>query len=407
MSKNTNGNRKRKTYTAQFKAKLVLEVLKEEKSLNEIASSNEVLPKSLLEWKKQFLENMSLAFDKSTVVKEYKEEIVLLQKSNDELAKKVGNLTIEKDFLQGKLKSSVSSKNRKKLLETGLKLSINRQLKLLSIPKSSTYYKPIIPFGSDEDKKLLDAIDAIYTKHPYYGYRRVHRLLLRVGFEVGKKRVRSAMKLMGTTALYPKPKTTIANKEHTKYPYLLKEFKNQNNQVVIDKPNLVWSTDITYIKLSSGFAYLAAVIDWHTKKILAWNLSNSMDGSLTTGVLKEALALYPRPEIFNTDQGSQYTAHEHIKILVEHNISISMDGKGRATDNIAIERFWRSLKYEDVYPQRYSTLKEARAGIGEYIKMYNSERLHSTLDYQTPDEVYFKGVNNTTHPKRDVLQNVA
>ena len=336
MSKNTNGNRKRKTYTAQFKAKLVLEVLKEEKSLNEIASSNEVLPKSLLEWKKQFLENMSLAFDKSTVVKEYKEEIVLLQKSNDELAKKVGNLTIEKDFLQGKLKSSVSSKNRKKLLETGLKLSINRQLKLLSIPKSSTYYKPIIPFGSDEDKKLLDAIDAIYTKHPYYGYRRVHRLLLRV-----------------------------------------------------------------------GFAYLAAVIDWHAKKILAWNLSNSMDGSLTTGVLKEALALYPRPEIFNTDQGSQYTAHEHIKILVEHNISISMDGKGRATDNIAIERFWRSLKYEDVYPQRYSTLKEARAGIGEYIKMYNSERLHSTLDYQTPDEVYFKGVNNTTHPKRDVLQNVA
>jgi len=215
------------------------------------------------------------------------------------------------------------------------------------------------------------------------------------------------MKRMGITALYPKPKTTIANKEHTQYPYLLKEFKNQNNQVVIDKPNLVGSTDITYIKLSSGFAYLAAVIDWYAKKILAWNLSNSMDGSLTTGVLKEALALYPRPEIFNTDQGSQYTAHEHIKILVEHNISISMDGKGRATDNIAIERFWRSLKYEDVYPQRYSTLKEARAGIGEYIKMYNSERLHSTLDYQTPDEVYFKGVNNTTHPKRDVLQNVA
>jgi len=138
MSKNTNGNRKRKVYSAQFKAQLVLELLKEEKSLNEIASSHEVLPKSLLEWKKQFLENMSLAFDKSTVVKEYKEEIVLLQKSNDELAKKVGNLTIEKDFLQGKLKSSVSSKNRKQLLETGLKLSINRQLKLLSIPKSST-----------------------------------------------------------------------------------------------------------------------------------------------------------------------------------------------------------------------------------------------------------------------------
>jgi len=183
---------------------------------------------------------------------------------------------------------------------------------------------------------------------------------------------------MGIIALYPKPKTTIANKEHTKYPYLLKAFKNENNQVVIDTPNHVWSTDITYIKLSSGFVYLAAVIDWHTKKILAWNLSNSMDGSLTTGVLKEALALYPKPQIFNTDQGSQYTAHEHIKILVEHDIAISMDGKGRATDNIAIERFWRSLKYEDVYPRSYSTLKEARAGIGEYIN-YTTKRDSTNL----------------------------
>jgi putative transposase len=215
------------------------------------------------------------------------------------------------------------------------------------------------------------------------------------------------MKLMGIIALYPKPKTTIANKEHTKYPYLLKAFKNENNQVVIDKPNHVWSTDITYIKLSSGFVYLAAVIDWHTKKILAWNLSNSMDGSLTTGVLKEALALYPKPQIFNTDQGSQYTAHEHIKILVEHDIAISMDGKGRATDNIAIERFWRSLKYEDVYPRSYSTLKEARAGIGEYINLYNKERLHQSLNYATPDEVYYKGVNNRTYQEKDLLQNVA
>lgn len=400
-------SRKRKAYSPEFKAKLVLEVLKEEKTLNEIASIYEVLPKSLQEWKKQFLENISLAFDKSAVVKEYKDEIVLLQKSNDELAKKVGNLTIEKDFLQGKLKSSVSFNDRKKLLETGLTLSINRQLKLLSISKSSIYYKPIIPFSSNGDQKLLDTIDRIYTKHPYYGYRRVHKLLLRLGFKAGKKRVRRAMKLMNIIALYPKPKTTIASKEHLRYPYLLKKFKNDKNQVVVNEPNLVWSTDITYIKLSSGFAFLAAIIDWHTKKILSWKLSNTMDLSLTTGVLKEALSLYPKPQIFNTDQGSQYTAHEHIKILIDNNISISMDDKGRATDNIVIERFWRSLKYEDVYPNSYSTIKEARIGIGEYIKTYNTQRLHSALDYQTPDEVYYKGVNNKRFNNSSLLLDVA
>jgi len=212
---------------------------------------------------------------------------------------------------------------------------------------------------------------------------------------------------MGIKALYPKPRTTIANKEHKKYPYLLSEFKNEKNQVIIEKPNQVWSTDITYIKLDKGFAYLAAVIDWNTKKILSWKLSNSMDVSLTTGVLKEALSLYPKPEIFNTDQGSQYTAKEHVDILVEKGISISMDGKGRSIDNIVIERFWRSLKYEDVYLQNYNTLKEARAGIGKYIELYNKERLHSALDYDTPDEVYFKGANNYKFDARDMLLKVS
>lgn len=400
-------SRKRKTYTADFKAKLVLEVLQEEKTLNEIASNYEVLPKSLQNWKKQFLENMSLAFDKSAVVKEYKDKIDILEKEKDATSKILGEMVVERDFLQGKLKSSVSSKSRKKLLETGLEISINRQLKLLSVSKSSTYYKPVIPFSNDADKELLDAIDKIYTKYPYYGHRRVHKLLNRLGFVIGRKRVKRAMALMGITALYPKPKTTIANKEHLKYPYLLKQFRNDNNQVVIEKSNQVWSTDITYIKLDKGFVYLAAVIDWYTKKILSWKLSNTMDVSLTTGVLKEALSLYPKPEIFNTDQGSQYTAKEHIKILVDNNISISMDGKGRATDNIVIERFWRSIKYEDVYPKSYSTIKEARMGIGKYMNTYNKERLHQSLDYATPDEVYFKGVNNKVFDDRDLLLDVA
>ena len=158
---------------------------------------------------------------------------------------------------------------------------------------------------------------------------------------------------MGIEALYPKPKTTTANKEHYKYPYLLKDFRNDAGQVVIDRANKVWSTDITYIKLEKGFVYLAAIIDWHSKKILSWKLSNTMDISLVTGVLKEALALYPKPEIFNTDQGSQYTAKMHVSILKKYNIEISMDGVGRATDNICIERFWRSIKYEEVYLNEY------------------------------------------------------
>ncbi|HHE05975.1 MAG TPA: IS3 family transposase, partial [Epsilonproteobacteria bacterium] len=256
------------------------------------------------------------------------------------------------------------------------------------------YYKPVVPFESDEDRALLNMIDKSHTKYPCYGTRRVVKLLKRVGFNVGRKLIKHAFEFMGIRSLYPKPKTTVANREHKKYPYLLNEFKNDNNQVVITEPNRVWSTDITYIKLQNGFAYLAAIIDWHTKKILSWRLSNTMDVRLTTSVLQDALSKYPKPEIFNTDQGSQYTAKAHVEILVKHNISISMDAKGRSIDNIVIERFWRSLKYEDVYPKSYTTLREARRGIGEYIDLYNSQRLHSALDYKTPDEVYYQGANN-------------
>ena len=203
---------KRKTYSAEFKAKLVLEVLEGEKTINEIASSYEIIPNNLKNWKKQFLENMSLAFDKSAVVKEYKEEIEILQKSNDSLAKKVGNLTIEKDFLEGKLVSLVSSKERKALVDTGHTISLNKQCKLLNVSKSSLYYKPSKPFSTSSDLKLLDAINKIYSDFPSYGYRRIHAQLQYDGYNVGKKFVKKAMKYMGIEALYPKPKTTIANK---------------------------------------------------------------------------------------------------------------------------------------------------------------------------------------------------
>jgi len=398
---------KRKSYNADFKAKLVLEVLEGEKTINEIASTYGVLPVSLKNWKKQFLENMSLAFDKSTVVKEYKDEIDTLQKSNDDLAKKVGNLIVEKDFLEGKLVSLASSKERKTLIDVKLNMSLNKQCQLLQVSKSVLYYNPTKPFSSGSDLKVLDAINNIYSDFPSYGYRRIHAQLLKDGYSVGKKFVKKAMKYMGIEALYPKPKTTTANKEHYKYEYLLKDFRDYAGRVVIEKINQVWSTDITYIKLEKGFVYLAAIIDWHSKKILSWKLSNTMDISLVTSVLNEALSLYPKPEIFNTDQGSQYTSKAHVNILKKHNIKISMDGKGRATDNICIERFWRSIKYEEIYLNEYKNIKSLKKAIEKYMNIYNQKRLHSAIGYKTPNEVYYQAINNLDSKGKKLLAEVS
>ena len=285
--------------------------------------------------------------------------------------------------------------------------SLNRQLQLLRLSKTALYYKPVIPFGTAKDKALLDAIDKIHTAYPYYGVRRTVALLKRLGFSVGRKRIATAFTFMGIRALYPKKKTTQVNKAHYKYPYLLHRYKNEADQVCIKNPNEVWSGDITYIRLERGYAYLCAIIDWHSKKILAYTLSSTMDTSLTVRTLQKALAHYGKPKIFNSDQGSQYTAKEHIEILEQNHISVSMDAKGRSIDNIAIERFWRTLKYEDVYPSSYQTLKEAKEGIEAYIRRYNQERLHSALDYKRPDEVYYQGANNKSYDAKKALLKVA
>jgi len=397
---------KRKTYSAEFKAKVVLEVLEAEQTLNQIASKYELLPANVKNWKKMFLENMSLAFDKSTVVKEYKEKIETLEKSNDSLAKKVGNLTVEKDFLVEKLQSLVSSKTRKTFTDTKHKLSLNKQCQLLHIAKSTLYYSPVKRFSSEWEIKFLNELNDIHSEFPYYGTRRLVTALENEGYWVGRKLIKSAMEYMGIRALYPKHQTTQAYKEHYKYKYLLKEFKNDNNQVIIDVPNKVWSTDITYIKLEKGFVYLAAVIDWNTKKILSWKLSNTMDVKLTIDVLNEALSLYPKPEIFNTDQGSQYTAQAHVNILKEHDIRISMDGKGRSIDNICIERFWRTIKYEEIYLNDYKSMSELRYSIDNYIVKYNSRRLHSAIGNKTPNEIYYQAVNKLV-VENEQLQSVA
>ena len=387
-------SKKRKVYSAEFKSKLVLEVLEAEQTINEIASKYELLPANVKNWKKMFLENMSLAFDKSTVVKEYKTELETVKREKDLIAKKLGETIVEKEFLEGKLESLVSSKSRKTFVDSKHKLSINKQCKLLHIAKSTLYYEPVKKFSSDADIKFLNLLNEIHSEFPYYGTRRLVTALENEGVTVGRKLLKTAMEYIGIKALYPKHKTTQAYKEHYKYKYLLKEFKNDKNQVIIDTPNKVWSTDITYIKLEKGFVYLAAIIDWHSKKILSWKLSNSMDVKLTTDVLKEALMLYPKPEIFNTDQGSQYTAKEHVELLKKHDIQISMDGKGRSIDNICIERFWRTIKYEEIYLNDYRSMHELRYSIKNYIEKYNFKRLHSSIGNKTPNEVYFKYINN-------------
>lgn len=402
-------SRKRKTYSADFKAKVVLELLEGDETLNQVASKYEILPKSLQDWEKQFMENMSLAFDKSSVVKEYKTKINELEGDNDRLAKKLGKVVVERDWLSEKLKSLDLSTKKSMAIEKGPQAaeinkvpSLNRQLSLLSMSKTAHYYVPTEKYQREWEQELLNKIDEIYTEHQYYGHRRIWKQLLALNYSIGRKWVRSAMIHMGIMALYPKPKTSVARKEHKKYPYLLETYKNDNNQVVIERANHTWSADITYVRLDKGFAYLAAIIDWHTKKIMAWKLLNTMDVFLTTSVLNEALERYSKPEIMNTDQGSQYTAQEHIAILTQHGINISMDAKGRSIDNICIERFWRTIKYENIYVNDYKTLANAKQGIANYIETYNQRRLHSSIDYQVPDDVYDQSMNDICYEQLQV-----
>jgi putative transposase len=389
--------KKKKSFSAEFKKKVILKMFEENLTINEVASKFELHPNTVKQWKNQFLENATLAFDKSSVVKEYKEEIAKLQKEKEQLAKKLGETIIEKEWLEGKLKSLDLSK-RVELVKNSPKvqakdgLSLNKQLKLLNISKTAFYYTKKDYFKTKEGLSVLNEIDKIYTDFPYYGTRRMKEALKDKGIDIGRKLIKRAYEALNIEALYPKKRTTHINNLNYKYPYLLNEFKNEANQVVINKPNKVWSGDITYIRLKNGYAYLAVIIDWHTRKILSWKLSNTIDVRLTTSVLKEALSKYPKPQIFNSDQGSQYTAKEHIEILKQNDISISMDAKGRSIDNIIVERFFRSLKYEEVYLKSYINLKEASNEIGKYINTYNSKRFHSSIGYKTPDEVYFSKV---------------
>ena len=258
-------------------------------------------------------------------------------------------------------------------------LPVTRQCQLLNLNRSSVYYQPRgIP---DEDLRLMRRIDEMHLKRPFYGSRRIRDWLQDEGFAVNRKRVQRLMRQMGITALYPKANTSRPGKGHKIYPYLLRGLE-------IDRANQVWAADICYVPMARGFVYVVAIMDWYSRKVLAWRVSNTMDADFCVEALEEAICRYGAPEIFNTDQGAQFTSESFTGVLKAAGIRISMDGKGRWVDNVFVERLWRSLKYEEVYLKAYETVAEARQGMANYFQFYNRERRHQGLNRQTPDQVY-------------------
>jgi len=377
-------SRTRTTYSTELKTKLVLELLKEEKTLVEIAKENGITPNNLKNWKKIFIANAEMAMEPAKTIQEYKEANAKLQVEVGEYAKKVGQLTLEKDWAVGKLRNSDSS-SKKAMIDFELKeLSVVQQCELLQLSRSSLYYAPAL---NEKKEAIKEEIKSIFEEIPIYGAKKVHCQLLENGFSVSLNSVQSYRKELGLRAILAvrDPHLTQPNLQHPKFTYKLRG-------IDINYANQVWSTDITYIKINGGMVYLAAIIDWYSKAVLSWKISNTMDTELVMGVLNEALTKYGTPEIFNTDQGSQYTSHIHTQTLKDNDIIISMDGKGRATDNICIERFWRSAKVERIYLNEYNTIKELKEDMTDYMDFYNYRRFHETLNYNKPMNVYYKSL---------------
>lgn len=270
-------------------------------------------------------------------------------------------------------------------IDTGASLALSRQCELVGVSRSTVYahQKPVAE--SSDDVALCHVIDEIYTAHPFYGTRRMAVALARRGHCINRKRVQRLMRGMGLAGIAPGPNTSQKHPENKVYPYLLRG-------MAITRPNQVWSTDITYIRLPRGFVYLVAIIDWYSRKVLSWRLSNTMDAAFCVDALQDALSLYGAPEIFNSDQGSQFTSAAFTGLLKRHEVQISMDGRGRAFDNIFVERLWRTVKYEDVYLRGYSSLGELTMGLSDYFQYYNADRPHQSLGNRTPDEVYRDGL---------------
>lgn len=273
----------------------------------------------------------------------------------------------------------MSRTERKSWVKRDHSLPVTRQCNLLAVCRSTVYYQPV--GMKEEDLELMGKLDALHLKYPFYGSRRFTADLRVQGYRVGRKRVRRLMRIMGIETVYPKRRTSIRERGHTVYPYLLRGVK-------VTRANQVWAADITYIPMAKGFLYLVMIVDWYSRKVLAWNLSNTMDVQFCLDALDEALQNHGTPEIFNTDQGAQFTSEAFTDRLKKAGVRISMDGKGRWMDNRIMERVWRSVKYEEVYLKAYETVKQAKVSLGRWVQFYNTCRPHQSLNYNTPNEVY-------------------
>ena len=278
------------------------------------------------------------------------------------------------------------------MIDPSNRLPVIRQCELLELNRSTFYYQasPV----SSEDLELMRRIDEMHLERPFYGSRRIRDWLQDEDHDVNRKRVQRLMRQMGIMAVYPKPKTSRPGKGHKIYPYLLRG-------MTVHRPNQAWAADITYLPMARGFLYLVAIIDWHSRKVLAWRVSNTLDSDFCVEALEEALRRYGAPEIFNTDQGAQFTSYAFTDVLKDAGVAISMDGKGRWIDNVFIERLWRSVKYEEVYLHAYETAAEARAALRRHFRFYNAERRHQSLNRQTPDQVYAR--NNRCRARKTFM----
>ncbi|WEH96232.1 IS3-like element ISAba14 family transposase (plasmid) [Acinetobacter johnsonii] len=364
--------RPRRNHSNDFKAKVALAAIKAEKTLAELSSEFDVHQNQIIDWKNQLISASSQAFDQS---KAPSEPPIDLKK----LHAKIGEQALEIDFFR-RCVEETGPLQPQKLIDHSLQISVSKQAKLLKVSRGCYYYRPK-PVSSS-DLKLMRCIDELHMQYPFAGSRMMRDLLNRQGHHIGRRHTRTLMKKMGIQALYCKPNLSQANQAHRKYPYLLKG-------LAIQRSNQVWSTDITYIPMAKGFVYLCAVIDWHSRKVLAHRVSISMEVDFCISALNEAIEKYGSPEILNTDQGSQFTSDAFIDVLKSNGIQISMDGKGRWVDNVMVERLWRSVKYEEVYLKAYSSVTDAKKQLSAYFEFYNLKRPHSSLDKMTPNEFYY------------------
>jgi putative transposase len=364
---------KRKSHPAAFKAQVALAAVKGDQTVNELALHYGAHPTLIHAWKKQLLAGAQAVFSSGAKTTGPPED------KTAELYEQTGRLKVELGWVKKKRPPSAEAKRG--LIEEGHpELSVRRQCELVGLNRSTLYYEPAPETA--ENLRLMRLIDEQYTRCPFYGSRRIAAWLRSEGHEVNRKRVQRLLRVMGLEAIYPKPNLS-AGRGHNVYPYLLRD-------VAVERVNQVWSADITYLPLRSGFMYLLATIDWFSRYVIAWRLSNTLDGSFCQEMPEEALGR-GKPEVFNTDQGVQFSAGAWAGRLERAGVAVSMDGRGRCLGNVFVERLWRTVKYEDVYLKGYERVPELEGGLRAYFAFYNGERLHQSLGYRTAAEVYGVG----------------